>query len=350
MNSKERVLISLDHKEPDRVPIYNTFTPEVSGTLSNIYKEKAFELDIVLGHDCMLVELGIFNGFYMDFSKDSYIDRWGIRWRKISHQYGCYMEMDEPPIKQIEDVYDYRLPNIKEEPFYSELKTVCKKYGKDFAIIGGSISIFENSWYLRGMENFLMDMTLNKEAAQYLMDLIMKYNLNLGFKILDAGVDILYAGDDVGMQTGLLISPDLWKEFLYPRWAELISKFKKRRPGVKVAFHSDGYILPLIDDLVEIGVDILNPVQPDCMDPAQIKKRYGDKLSIWGTIDVQHTLSFGALEDVEREVLLRLKTIAPGGGLILGSTHNVQPSENAVVNLQRFYKVVEKFGRYPINF
>ena len=146
------------------------------------------------------------------------------------------------------------------------------------------------------------------------------------------------------------MSPRLWEEFLLPRWANLISKFKSVKQDGKIAFHSDGYIIPVIDDLIEIGIDILNPVQPDCMDPALIKKRYGSRLSIWGTIDVKRSLSFGKPDDVEKEVLLRLKTIAPGGGLILGSTHNVQPSPNAVANLQRFYKVVKKFGSYPINF
>jgi len=176
----------------------------------------------------------------------------------------------------------------------------------------------------------------------------MDYNLRLGFKILDAGVDILYTGDDFGMQTGLLVSYNTWKEFFYPRWTKLFQEFKKKRPDIKIAYHSDGYIVPLIDDLIEAGVDILNPVQPSCMDPAMLKKRYGRNLSFWGTVDVQHTLPFGTPEDVENEVKERLKTVAPGGGLILGSTHNVQFSENAVENVLKFYKVVKEFGSYPI--
>lgn len=349
MNSKERVLTALEHKEPDKVPIFNTFTPEVNKELSKIFNtNNNFDLDLKLEHDCLLVELGIFNGFYMDFSKKSYIDRWGIKWKRIKNPYGYYMEIDKSPLKELNDIYKYKLPVVKDEPFYDDLKLVCDKYSKDLTIIGGSISIFENSWYLRGFQNFLMDLVLNKDAIHFLLDKVMNYNLQLGFKILDLGVDILFTGDDFGMQTGLLISYDAWREFFYPRWAKLFQEFKKKRPDIKIAYHSDGYIVPLIDDLIEAGVDILNPVQPDCMDPAVLKRRYGKKLSFWGSIDVQHTLSFGTPKDVEDEVRQRLKTVAPGGGLILGSTHNVQFSENAIKNVLKFYEVVKKFGRYPI--
>jgi len=142
---------------------------------------------------------------------------------------------------------------------------------------------------------------------------------------------MIWTGDDVGAQDALIMSPRMWRRFLRPRMAEFIATIKGINPRLKVAYHSDGYIEPLIEDLIEIGVDVLNPVQPRSMDPAALKRRYGDRLSFWGTIDEQHTLPFGTPGDVAREVRERVGSVGRGGGLILGPTHHVQldtPMEN----------------------
>ena len=109
---------------------------------------------------------------------------------------------------------------------------------------------------------------------------------------------MIWTGDDVGAQHGMLISPAAWRRFLKPRMAEFISALKAINPDLKVAYHSDGNIEPIIPELIEIGLDVLNPVQPACMDPAKLKRQYGDKLCFWGTIDEQHTLPFGTPEQV----------------------------------------------------
>ena len=135
----------------------------------------------------------------------------------------------------------------------------------------------------------------------------------------------------------MLISPQQWRHIFKPKMANFISTLKKINPNLKVAYHCDGNILPIIPDLIEIGLDVLNPIQPASMDPAKIKKDFGDKLCFWGTLDEQHTLPFGTPKDVENQVKERLKTIGKNGGLILGPTHHVQldtPMENfwAMVN------------------
>jgi uroporphyrinogen-III decarboxylase len=135
----------------------------------------------------------------------------------------------------------------------------------------------------------------------------------------------------VGGQSAMLISPAMWRRFLKPRMARFVAEVKGVNPGVRVAYHSDGVIDPIIPDLIEIGIDVLNPIQPACVDPAQLKRQYGDKLCFWGSIDEQHTLPFGTPDDVRREVATRLDTIGRGGGLIIGPTHHVQldtPMEN----------------------
>jgi uroporphyrinogen-III decarboxylase len=151
------------------------------------------------------------------------------------------------------------------------------------------------------------------------------------------GVDMIWIGDDVGAQNAMLISPKMWRKFFKPRMANFIAELKAINPSVKVAYHSDGFIYPIIPDLIEIGLDVLNPIQPASMDPVRLKQDYGDKLCFWGSIDEQHTLPFCPAAEVQAEVHNRLETLGKNGGLILGPTHHVQldtPIENfwAMVN------------------
>jgi uroporphyrinogen-III decarboxylase len=142
---------------------------------------------------------------------------------------------------------------------------------------------------------------------------------------------MIWLGDDVGAQNAMLISPKHWRRYLKPRMANFIARLKAINPQLKVAYHSDGCIYPIIPDLVEIGLDVLNPVQPASMDPVRLKRQWGDRLCFWGSIDEQHTLPFGSPEDVRKEVLTRIQTLGEGGGLIIGPTHHVQldtPLEN----------------------
>jgi uroporphyrinogen decarboxylase len=158
---------------------------------------------------------------------------------------------------------------------------------------------------------------------------------------------VLWLGDDFGTQRAMLISPRMWREFIKERYARLIATFKRRNAALKIAYHSDGYIEPIIPDLIEIGLDILNPVQPLAMNPAHIKRKYGQKLAFWGTVDVQHTFPFGSPGDIAREVMDRLQTVAPGGGLILCSAHRVQPG-TSLANVKTYYQVAREYGQYPI--
>ena len=148
---------------------------------------------------------------------------------------------------------------------------------------------------------------------------------------------MIWTGDDFGAQNTMVISPKVWRKFFKPKMSNFIASLKEINPDVKVAYHSDGNVYPIIPDLIEIGLDVLNPIQPASMDPAQIKKDFGNSLCFWGTIDEQHTLPFGSPADVEAEVQKRLLTIGENGGLIIGPTHHVQldtPMENfwAMVN------------------
>ena len=177
----------------------------------------------------------------------------------------------------------------------------------------------------------MIDLVTEPDIAEAILEIPFRYHLRAAERLTSMGVDMIWTGDDVGMQTGMLISPALWRRHLKPRMAELIARVKSINPAVKVAYHSDGMIWDVIPDLIEIGLDVLNPVQPACLDPAELKRRFGDRLCFWGSLDEQHTLPFGSPADVQAEVRTRLDTIGRRGGLILGPTHHVQldtPMEN----------------------
>jgi uroporphyrinogen decarboxylase len=197
------------------------------------------------------------------------------------------------------------------------------------------------------MEQVMMDILRNKDFAHAYFDRLMEWIRVAGNRYVEMGADIIFIGDDVGAQNRMMISPALFREFLKPRYAELFSAWKRMNPALKIAYHSDGYIVPVIGDLIEVGLDILNPIQPACMDPAEVKRQFGNHLTFWGTVDIQHVLPFGTPADVAAEVKLRCETVGPGGGLILSPAHNIQ-SEVPIANILAFYEAAQKYGRYPL--
>ena len=157
-------------------------------------------------------------------------------------------------------------------------------------------------------------------------------------QLVRLGVDTIWLGDDIGQQNGLLMSPRHWRRFLKPRMAHMVATLKALNPRLTIAYHTDGCVYAIIPELIEIGIDILNPVQPVAMDPAKLKREYGGELCFWGSIDEQHTLPFGSPDDVRREVRERIATLGAGGGLILGPTHHLQLD----TPLENFWAMVEE--------
>lgn len=349
MTSKERVRIALSKKTPDRVPVFADFVPEVTKRLMDqmkIYSEP--EVSIALGNDMLLTGHGISTSYYAK-NDDEYTCEWGCSWKYFVNTSGRHPEITTHPLEKDDDgtlTKEYKIPDPYNEERYKHSKELIEKYGNDYWIVGSiPCSIFEASWYLRGMERFLEDMYLDKEYANALMDKVMEFPLVAGKKLITLGVDMLWLGDDVGMQSGLMMSPVTWREYLKPRMAYLISEFKKLNPDVKVAYHSCGDIEKIIPDLIEIGLDVLNPVQPLSMNPATLKELYGEKLCFWGSIDVQGTLPNGSKEDIENEVKLRMNTIGKNGGLILSPAHTIQ-TDTSTENILAFYKAAKEYGTY----
>jgi uroporphyrinogen decarboxylase len=187
------------------------------------------------------------------------------------------------------------------------------------------MTIWEASWYIRSMPDLLMDMMCNDDKATVLFDKVTDYAVRRARLYAEAGVDILSMGDDVGMQTGPMISVELWEQWIKPRFRSVIDAAREINPNVLIFYHSCGDATAFIDGLIDCGVDILNPIQPECMDFNEVHARYGDRLSFWGTLGTQRLMPFGTPEEVREVTLDRIRTAGEKGGLIIGPTHLVEP-------------------------
>lgn len=186
--------------------------------------------------------------------------------------------------------------------------------------------MYENAWQVRGYEPFLTDLLVNRDWAELLLDRFRENNLRTAVAAARAGYDCIAAGDDVANQQALMFHADVWREVMKPRWASVFAAARAVKPDIHVWYHSDGNIWEILDDLVEIGVTILNPVQPECMNPAAIRKRFGKRLAFDGCVGTQTTFPFGTPGEMRRRVLeLRESLDAAHGGLMLSPTHVLEP-------------------------
>jgi uroporphyrinogen decarboxylase len=299
-----------------------------------------YALERALGEDMLLTSVGWANSYYQD--DKPYIDEWGVGWK--IHPYetpfgkGHYTEIDSHPLVDEVAISGYQPPDPNRPELYTDTAQMIDDFKADYWIVGVvATTIFETAWALRGLEQMMLDMVMDPDLTNHIFDIPYNYHLSAAKKLVEMGVDMIWAGDDVGSQNQMMISPTMWRKYLKPRMATFIAELKAIDPEVKLAYHTDGNIEPIIPELIDIGLDVLNPIQPASMDPAKIKKKYGNKLSFWGTLDEQKTLPFGTPKDVENEVRQRLDTVGHDGGLILAPTHHVQldtPLENfwAMVN------------------
>jgi uroporphyrinogen decarboxylase len=364
MNSRKRVLTALEHKEPDRVPIGANLTLQVAESLSKIYniqfkKQIAFlsnrisfnEVLVKLGNDMIFVGACAPSGFsYKRYPDGSYDDEGGIRRKKI----GYYDEIIKHPLASVEtvaqlnnyfDKIGFPDPNIDSR--FNFATEEIRRYSKNYAVTGVvECTMFELSWYLVGMEKILKDLVRKKNYVLELIDKIKEFHIEIGKNLVKLGCDIILTGDDFGTQTGMLISPKLWREIFKSRFSMVFDQLKRANKNIKIAYHSCGSIVPIISDLIEIGLDILNPLQPRAsrMDGRVLKEKYGNQLSFWGAIDEQKILPFGTSAEVKKEVREKISNLAHGGGYIIAPAHNIQP-DTPLKNIFSFYATAKEYGK-----
>jgi uroporphyrinogen decarboxylase len=360
LKHRERVEMALSHTAPDRCPLQASFTPEFAERLrANLEIQgrqlhnphgggNTYELERLLGEDMLLTSVGWANSYYL--ADEAYIDEWGVGWKVQPYTTpfggGHYTEIAGHPLADDSAIIRYTPPDPNRPELYHAAEQMVRAFKDEYWIVGVTVTtIFETAWALRGLEQILTDMIHAPELANHLLDIPYHYHLAAAKKLVQMGVDMIWTGDDVGSQNRMLISPNMWRQYLKPRMASFIAELKALNPHLKIAYHTDGNVEPIIPELIEIGIDVLNPVQPASMDPNKIKRQYGDRLCFWGTMDEQYTLPFGSPADVEAEVLHRLKTIGKDGGLILAPTHHVQLD----TPLENFWAMVNTITNTPYN-
>ena len=276
----------------------------------------------------------------------STITQWGVG--EVPGEYYHFSKMVHPmrDFTSVKEIEKFPFPDFEATYRHRNLEAKIQAVqNQGLAAVSRFTMIFEHAWYLRGMENLFFDFIERPAFAEALLDRITDIACFIHRRFTEAGVDLIRTGDDIGTQNGMLMSPSMWRRWLKPRLARVIEAAKTVNPDVKVLYDSDGNFDPVIPDLIDIGVDVLAAIQPECNNPAWLKQEYGTHLAFWGSLGVQSTIPFGSTEQVRREVRQRIQTIGKGGGLVVAPSH-VIPPETPWENVLAIFDAVEEYGRY----
>jgi len=323
---KDRLMISLGHKEPDRVPF------DLGGTVdSGIHKDAYQNLLTYLGISKKKVNICEF------------IQQAAVKVHPLSGNV------------TLQDIENYKWPGPSSPGLIGamkkEVERIFKKDESAIVLAAGDAGIFERALWIRGFEDFLTDLVASPSLATSLLDVLTEMHIRYWDKALDAMgdlVQVVVEADDLGMQSKPFISPKIYRKYLKPRHKRVFSFIKKKAPNVYIFFHSCGSIYDLIPDLIESGIDILNPVQVSAakMDTKRLKKEFGNEITFWGGgCDTQKVLPHGTPQEVRDEVKRRIDDLAAGGGFIFNTVHNIQadvPPENIIA----MWETLQEYGKY----
>jgi uroporphyrinogen decarboxylase len=274
-------------------------------------------------------------------SDNEYEDEWGVRIRvtgekDLDWKYS-YHPLDEDGKLNLSNL---RIPDIHSGDRFNKVIKDIERYKKSYIVVAGVSTLFRKSWILCGYSKFLETLYIDRDFVVKLLDILLEFYIELVKKYVDLGVDIIELGGDLGTEEAMMISPDLWREIFKPRLRKIISKNKKE--GVYFYLHSDGNIAQIIPDLIEIGIDILNPIQPECMNPEKIKEQFGKKLILHGTMSLQKTFTQGNKNEIKNEILDRIGCCGEDGGLILAPS-NAFTEDVKIENILYFYDFIKNY-------
>jgi len=333
---------------PNSISTYSTKVgPREFGTDHEIALRKKLGVDVViLGCPTSLEKtIGNWYGFPLirRLEDDMIEGAWGIKFREFEYPYGTYIEMYNPPLsKEIdkEIILTYPLPDLDLYDYYS-LSEILPKFDS-FYIFLMMNGIHDISRFIRGTEEFFIDIVTSPQTAEALLDKLLEFNIKYFYKCMEISqgrISAVFCGDDFGSQKGMMMSPKMWRTYIKPRFKELISVI--HHFSLKYCHHSCGGIRPIIPDLIEIGVDILNPIQPRAagMDPKELGKEFGKDIVFFGGIDEQKTLPNGTIEDVKAEVRQRIEELGKFNGYIVSPSHDFQP-DTPIENILAIYEEI----------
>jgi len=349
MSPRERLLTAMRRQRPDRIPKTLSFTPaleeEFRRRTGSDSPSEYFRLEprgVGIGPTRNKRD---FSAYLRDVPNLDSHDEWGIGY--ISAGFYHFWRMVHPlrDARTPSDVAAYPWPDVLAPYRWQHIpEQVRAWHNRGYPVgAGPTCQLFELAWYLRGQEQLLIDFYDDPDIAIAILDTINNVMIEASERLAKIGIDVLMLGDDVGSQRAMIMSPGMWREWIKPRVAAQIRAAKRIKSDILVYYHTDGNVEPIIPDLIEIGLDILNPVQPECMDPAAVKRRYGDRLAFWGTIGTQTTMPFGTPDEVRRVVRERIEIVGPEG-LLLAPTHVLEP-EVPWENIVAFVEAVEEYGK-----
>lgn len=365
MNSRERVFRALRREGlPDRVPIQfdlsrpllEAFSQKLDipiGWQPNYYEDLKYrtsgnEIRVAMGSDCVVVGGGVPEGFVPEETEDGCIvNEFGM---KMKMGIGWY-DVVEGPLESatsVEEVRDLPFPDPADPARFTDAERYIAQYQDHYFVIGDvELTMFEMAWHMTGLQKFMTDMAMGEPYIEALIDRTMGWSVAIGKRLVELGVDGIWTGDDFGAQNGMMISPDMWRRIFKPRMAEVFQEFRSVNPDVMLMYHCDGAIAPILDDLIEIGLDVFNPVQPGVPghEPGELKGRFGDRLSFWGAIDQQHLLPRGTPEEIEADVKAKIEALGPGGGYMVAPAHILQ-GDTPLENVEAMIEAAKTHGTY----
>lgn len=339
MNGRERILAALNLEKPDMVPTLEwVISPDVIQGITGYTSDIQFVKDY--GVDGIAVSL--------DYTKEQvddkhFVDEWGIK--RVS--YDEYPTPVAYPVETMEDLKKLNIPDPNAEYRFDKIKYALKEFGKDKAVVARVKDVFSQPRDLMGFENFLMSFYLDPDLADALMEMITEHSMQIAKNLKELGVEVIVIGDDIANNTGLLMRPDMYKEKVLPHFNRLVKSFKDT--GLYVIKHTDGDIMSVVEDLINSGIDCIDPIDPlGNMDMGYMKKTYGTRCALKGNVDCVNTLVEGTKEDVVNEVKQCLIDGGQDGGYIISSSNTIHRGVSPQ-NYKWFLEARKEYGRYPLD-
>jgi uroporphyrinogen decarboxylase len=340
MNAKQRVYAALRREPADRIPIFMWFHPGTRTLLAEFFEIPPSHLDAVLGNDVRMTWIN--NNYYMEgvvHQRDGqgHVDPWGIQWVKE----GPYNQIASFPLADgsADELRRYSFPYDEREALVAKMEPVAAQSDEYFIGCDISPNVFEMYWRLRGMEQAMIDMAGQPDLAYEMLGRCADFAVDLGRAACERfSLDCLWTGDDVASQRSLMMSPGTWRKMIKPHLKRAFDVGKAA--GLAIAYHCCGALRPIIADLVEMGLDILNPIQCNCpgMNAAELKRDFGSVLTFMGGVNTQEVLPHGTVDEVRRATreLIDVMT-GDGGGYILAASHTIPP-ETPIENIFAMYQ------------
>jgi len=341
LTSEERIMRVLRREEPDRVPHFEWLIDrKVRDALLPGCKDTN-DFAVRMGHDAVLADV---KWKKERIGSNRWLSEWGFVMQDTAEEHGVEVES---PIRTMADFERYTPPDPLLPERYAGIEKLVDEFAGDKAVIVHLNDVFSLPRYLTGMENLLMSVAIQPELVEALVNLSVEVNLTMAKEVAARGVKIVYTGDDYAYTKGPLMSPQHFRQIFYPGLKRVMGGFKEL--GLMVIKHSDGNLMPILDMILDSGIDCLDPIDPIAgMDVGDIKARYGHRIAVKGNVDCAQTLTFGTVEEVIAETKEVLRKGMPGGGYIFSSSNSIHSSvkpENYTAMLQTW----EKYRDYPMS-